>query len=356
MTSFLLLDKITLLIYYIKGKKMKGGALMDFKGKVILAPMAGITDYSFRKIARDYGADLCVSEMISAKAMHFKDEKTAILASIHSDDTPIGIQIFGHEPEIMAECAMQVSQNTYEYVKTTTLPSFIDINMGCPVKKIVNNNEGSALMKSPELCEKIISSCVKASSVPVTVKIRAGWDKSSINATEIAKIAEASGASAITIHGRTREQMYEPYADLEIIKRVKESVKIPVIGNGDIVNGISAKKMLEHTGVDSIMVGRGALGNPFVFEEIKAYLSGKSYTCPTILEKLAVARKHVRLMVRDKGEAVAICEARKHLAWYIKGLRGCTDIKVKINQAMTLDEIEQILTEYESRLVNGNEK
>lgn len=329
---------------------------MDFKGKIILAPMAGITDYSFRKVARANGADLCVSEMISAKAMYFKDEKTAVLASIYPDDTPIGIQIFGHEPDIMARCAMELSQNTYAHVKTSTLPSFIDINMGCPVKKIVNNGEGSALMKSPELCEKIISACVKASTLPVTVKIRAGWDKEHINATEIAKIAEASGARAITIHGRTREQMYEPYADLEIIKRVKESVKIPIVGNGDITNGASAKKMLDYTGVDSIMIGRGALGNPFIFDEIKAYLSKKSYTCPTISQKLSVAREHVRLMVEDKGEAVAICEARKHLAWYIKGLRGCTDIKVKINRATTLDEIEQILTEYENRLVTDNEK
>ena len=324
---------------------------MDFKNKIFLAPMAGITDFAFRTIAKRFGADVCVSEMISAKAVHFKDEKTAILAKITENEMPIGIQIFGHESDIMAECAEKMSNNTYDFVKSQTLPAFIDINMGCPVKKIVNNGEGSALMKNPRLCGEIVSECVKKSSLPVTVKIRAGWDKNNINAVEIAKIVEASGASAITVHGRTREQMYEPYADLEIIKKVKEAVKIPVIGNGDIVCGKSAKQMLDYTGVDSIMVGRGALGNPFIFEEIKAYLQGKSYTAPSILEKISIAREHVLLMVQDKGEAVAICEARKHLAWYIKGLRGCTEVKVAINKASTLKELDEILTEYQRTLI-----
>ena len=324
---------------------------MDFKNKIFLAPMAGITDFAFRTIAKRFGADVCVSEMISAKAVHFKDEKTAILAKITENEMPIGIQIFGHESDIMAECAEKMSNNTYDFVKSQTLPAFIDINMGCPVKKIVNNGEGSALMKNPRLCGEIVSECVKKSSLPVTVKIRAGWDKNNINAVEIAKIVEASGASAITVHGRTREQMYEPYADLEIIKKVKEAVKIPVIGNGDIVCGKSAKQMLDYTGVDSIMVGRGALGNPFIFEEIKAYLQEKPYTAPSILEKISIAREHVLLMVQDKGEAVAICEARKHLAWYIKGLRGCTEVKVAINKASTLKELDEILTEYQRTLI-----
>ncbi len=323
---------------------------MDFKNKIFLAPMAGITDYATRTLSRRYGADVCVSEMISAKAVHFKDEKTAELAKIRKNDAPIGIQIFGHEPEIMAECTTLISNSTYAYAKTELRPDFIDINMGCPVKKIVNNGEGSALMKSPALCGDIVRACVNATTLPVTVKIRAGWDKSTINATEIAKIAEANGASAITIHGRTRDQMYEPYADLEIIKAVKESVKIPVIGNGDIVDGKSAKRMLEYTGVDSIMVGRGALGNPFIFEEIKACLDEKSYTPPTISQKLAVAREHVAIMVQDKGEELAILEARKHLAWYIKGLRGCTDIKVAINKATTLNQIDEILTAFKNSL------
>lgn len=323
---------------------------MDFKNKLILAPMAGITDYSFRKIARRYGADFCVSEMISAKAVHFKDEKTAQLAHIHNDDTPISIQIFGHEPDIMAECAYLISTGTYAYVKSNLIPDTIDINMGCPVKKIVTSGDGSALMKSPDLCGEIIKKCVSVSKVPITVKIRAGWDKDSINADEIAKIAEANGASAITVHGRTREQMYEPYADYGIIAKVKKAVKIPVIGNGDIYSFEDAKRMLEQTEVDSIMVGRGALGNPFIFDEISTKLSGKIYTPPTIFEKLAVAREHVLSMIEEKGELIGVCEARKHLAWYIKGERSCTGVKVAINKASTYRELDDILTEFENTL------
>lgn len=326
---------------------------MDFKNKIILAPMAGITDYACRKIARDFGADYCVSEMISAKAVHYKDEKTATLAHIHENDTPIGIQIFGSEPDIMAECAYLVSRGIYEHAKSNTSPDIIDINMGCPVKKIVSNGEGSALLKNPKLCGEIVRKCVDASCVPVTVKIRAGWDKNTINATEIAKICEANGASAITIHGRTREQMYEPYADWKIIKDVKKAVNIPVIGNGDIFTATDAIRMYEETGVDSIMVGRGALGNPFIFEEIKCLLNKKSYTPPTVFEKLRIAREHVLLMIEDKGEQIAICESRKHLSWYIKGLRGCTDIKVAINKATTYSELDAILTDYENNLADS---
>lgn len=321
-----------------------------FNRKVILAPMAGITDYACRKIARQFGADYCVSEMISAKAVHFKDEKTATLAQIHSDDTPIGIQIFGSEPDVMAECAYLVSRGIYDHAKSNITPDAIDINMGCPVKKIVSNGEGSALLKNPTLCGQIVRKCVDASNVPVTVKIRAGWDKDSVNAVEIAKICEANGASAITIHGRTREQMYEPSADWSIIKSVKDAVKIPVIGNGDIYTASDAIRMLEQTGVDSIMIGRGALGNPFIFEEIKCLLDKKAYTPPTVFEKLSIAKEHILLMIEDKGEHIAICESRKHLAWYIKGLRGCTDVKVSINKATSFEEIDNILKDYENSL------
>ena len=323
---------------------------MDFNNKIILAPMAGITDYAFRTVAREQGADLCVSEMISAKAVHYKDEKTATLARIYENDTPLGIQIFGSDPDIMAECTELISNGTYAHAKSTLTPAYIDINMGCPVKKIVNNGEGSALLKSPTLCGEIVKACVNATDLPVTVKIRAGWDKNSINATEVAKICEANGASAITIHGRTREQMYEPYANWDIIRDVKNAVSIPVIGNGDIFSGADAVRMLDETGVNSIMVGRGALGNPFIFAEIKAHLEGKSYTPPTIFEKLQVAREQVALMIKDKGEEVAILEARKHLAWYIKGERSCTGVKVAINKASTLAELDAILNDFENSL------
>ena len=323
---------------------------MDFKNKIILAPMAGITDYAFREISRQYGADYCVSEMISAKAVHYKDEKTATLAHIRETDTPIGIQIFGSEPDIMAECAYLVSTASYTHAKSSIVPDVIDINMGCPVKKIVSNGEGSALLKNPRLCGEIVKKCVEASRVPVTVKIRAGFDKNSINAAEVAKICEANGASAIAIHGRTREQMYEPYADWDIIKAVKNSVSIPVIGNGDIFKAQDALRMLDYTGVDSVMIGRGALGNPFIFEEVKSLMSNKSYTPPTVAQKIATVKQQIELMISDKGEQIAICESRKHIAWYIKGLRGCTDIKVEVNKATTFDELNEILLSYQEEL------
>lgn len=326
---------------------------MDFKNKIILAPMAGVTDYSFRKIARLQGADLCVSEMVSAKAIYYNDKKTATLIYTKGDDTPYGIQIFGHEPEIMKNASYLLSRGLYNPEKIDTpsgilepLPSYIDINMGCPVKKIVNAGDGSALLKNPKLCKEIISACVEGSALPVTVKIRAGWDESSINCVEIAKIAEQSGASAICVHGRTREQMYEPHANWDYIKMVKSAVKIPVIANGDIFTGKDAERILDHTGADSLMVGRGALGNPFIFSEIRAIFDKKPYTPPTIFEKIEVARKQVCSMVSEKGERVAIAEARKHLSWYLKGEKGSASVRNLVNQATTLEEINNIIDNY----------
>ncbi|MBQ7761664.1 MAG: tRNA dihydrouridine synthase DusB [Clostridia bacterium] len=326
---------------------------MDFKNKIILAPMAGVTDYPFRKIARRFGADLTVSEMVSSRAMEFNDKKTATLIYTKKDDAPYGIQIFGHEPHAMAQSAYLLSRGLYNPENIDTpkgflepLPSYIDINMGCPVKKIVSAGDGSALMNNPQLVKEIITECVKASALPVTVKIRAGWSKSKINCVEIAKIAEGCGASAIAVHGRTKEQMYEPSADWSYIKSVKDAVSIPVIGNGDIFCSKDAIDMLNQTGADSVMVGRGAMGNPFIFEEIKCLLSGKSYTPPTIHQRVEVALEQVALMVEEKGERVAICEARKQIAWYLKGAVGSASARAQINSATTFEEIDRILNAF----------
>ena len=319
---------------------------MNFKNAIILAPMAGVTDYAFRKVARQFGATYCVSEMVSSKAIHFRDKKTATLAEIKDDDRPLGIQIFGSDPKVMAESAYLLSTATYEHRKNDNIPNVIDINMGCPVRKIVTAGDGSALLKNPTLCGEIVKEVVNASQVPVTVKIRAGWDFDSINCVEIAKIAEANGAAAICVHGRTREQMYEPSANWEYIKAVKEAVSIPVIGNGDIFSAADAIRMLEETGVDSLMIGRGAMGNPFIFDEIQHYFDKKTYTPPTIFEKIKVARCQLEYMIEEKGEGVAICEARKHFAWYLKGERGSAAVRDAINHASTLDELNKIIDSY----------
>ena len=316
---------------------------MDFKSKLMLAPMAGFTDRAFRDEAVRYGADIVISEMVSAKAMHYNDEKTAALAKRYEGDAVFGVQIFGHEPDIMANAAHALSYKEYIHKISDTPPDFIDINMGCPVKKIVTGGDGSALMKDPRLCEKIVRACVDASCVPVTVKIRAGWDADNISCTEVARAAEAGGASAIAIHARTREQMYEPYADWSYIRVVKDSVSIPVIGNGDIVCAADAVRMLDTTGCDSVMIGRGALGNPFIFDEIRHIINNKCYTPPTVSQRMDVAMHHIRMMCEDKGEQLAIREARKHLSHYTKGITGGAQARRMINLATSLDEIQDIL-------------
>ena len=303
-------------------------------GRVFLAPMAGVSDLAFRIIAREYGADMAVSEMVSAKALSFNDKKTFSLLNFEGEPSPRTAQLFGSSPEVLAEGGARVS----------AFADIIDLNMGCPAPKITGNGEGSALMKKPELVGEIVRSVCRASKVPVTVKIRAGYDKENINAVEIAKICEAGGAAAVTVHGRYAAQQYSGFADLDIIRRVKESVSIPVIGNGDIASPLSAQNMFDKTGCDGIMIGRGALGNPFVFREIKAFLDNGEIIPPaSVEEKINTALRHIKLLVQLKGEHIGILEARKHVSWYVKGIPGAAGIKNAANCAKTLDEMQNLL-------------
>jgi len=311
---------------------------IEIKYGVMLAPMAGVTDYAFRSLCKKCGAEYMVSEMISAKGMHYNDNKTKILAKITDFERPMGLQIFGSEPDILAEAALKLQDSEFR-------PEVIDINMGCPMKKIAGNGEGSALMTTPKLAGECIRAVVNAVHIPVTVKIRSGWNADSINAVEIARIAEAEGASAICVHGRTRAQMYMPPVDLNIIRQVKQSVSIPVIGNGGIDTAADAVKMFEVTGCDGIMIARGAMGNPWIFAEIIARLEGVVYTPPDINERLATAMEHVELLAYDKGDYIGVHEARKHLSWYIKGVPGASHARQRINTAVTVDDMRQIIND-----------
>lgn len=313
---------------------MKIGTV-TLQNNVFLAPMAGVTDLPFRLLCKQQGCGLVYTEMVSAKGLYYNDKRTERLLTVHEEEKPVAVQIFGSEPEIMAQIAQDA-------VKTGG--SIIDINMGCPTPKIVKNGEGSALMKKPELVAEIVKAVSQAVDVPVTVKMRKGWDENSVNAVEIAKIAEENGAKAVTVHGRTREEFYSGKADWEIIKNVKKSLSISVIGNGDITSPEDAKRMLEYTGCDGIMVGRAAQGNPWIFSRILRYLeTGELVPEPTVEEKISKALEHVRMLVEYKGEYVGIREARKHVAWYIKGMKNAAKIKNRINQIDTLAQLEQIL-------------
>lgn len=317
--------------------KIKLGDL-EMKRGVCLAPMAGYTDRAMRLVCHNYGAEYSVTEMVSAKAVVYGDKKTFSLARIMPDEGPVSVQIFGSEPEIMAQAAYTLS-NALDGLP----PVAIDINMGCPVNKIFSNGEGSALMKNPDLIYRITKAVSTAIKIPTTVKIRAGINKDCINAIECALAAEEGGASLLCIHGRTREQMYGGTADREIIKNVKSALHIPLIANGDILDGESALAMLRDTDADGIAIGRGAVGNPFIFSEILRAMEGREYTPPGINERVETALLQLRTAIEDKGERIAIPEARKQIALYLRSFHGAARIRAEINRALTYDEVEKAL-------------
>ncbi len=303
----------------------------------ILAPMAGVTDLPFRLLCREQGAGLLCMEMVSAKALQYNNKNTKALMTIHPQEHPVSLQFFGHEPDVISEQAKR-----YEHLPFQIL----DINMGCPVPKIVNNGEGSALMKNPKLVYEIVSQTVKAIEKPVTVKIRKGFDENHVNAVEIAKIIEEAGAKAVAVHGRTREQYYSGKADWDIIRQVKEAVSIPVIGNGDVTSGESALAMRAQTGCDGVMIGRGSQGNPWIFSELREYeKTGVMPPRPSAAEIRDTMLRHARLQIEFKGEYLGIREMRKHVAWYTKGMKGSAKLRDAINLVESYEELEELLFE-----------
>ena len=326
---------------------------LSFEHGLVAAPMAGISDRTFRRLCMAHGAEFSVSEMVCAKALVYEQKikktaaeyfKTGVLASVMKEDLPMAVQIFGSEPEFIEEATRLICTNSYKSCKSDALPSVIDINMGCPVHKIVSNGEGSALMKDPELAGRVAEAAIRgANGIPVTAKIRAGWDKSSVNAVEVAKVLESAGVSAITVHGRTRSMLYSGESDNGIIAEVKAAVKIPVIGNGDIVDGRSALRMIKDTNCDGIMIGRGSIGNPWIFDEVRAAIKGEEFTPPTKEEIIDTALLQVRSMIEEKGDFIGIAESKKHLFRYVKGFRGASDVRGRLNSALTYEEIENLL-------------
>lgn len=304
---------------------------VELRNNVILAPMAGVTDLPFRVLCKEQGAGLLCMEMVSAKAIYYGSKNTEELMKISPAEMPVSLQLFGSDADVMADMAKKIEEKPF---------AVLDINMGCPVPKVVNNGEGSALMKNPKLAEEIITKMVKAVKKPVTVKIRKGFDEAHLNAVEMAKIAEASGAAAVAVHGRTREQYYAGNADWDCIRAVKEAVKIPVIGNGDVTDALSAERLLKETGCDGVMVGRAAQGNPFIFREITEYLeTGIIPPKPTPAEVRATIERHARMQMEEKGEYTGVREMRKHLSWYTVGYPNSAKYRQMINSMETMEEL-----------------
>ncbi|MDP4119793.1 MAG: tRNA dihydrouridine synthase DusB [Bacillota bacterium] len=312
-------------------------------GYCALAPMAGVADRAFRELCASFGAAYVVSEMVSAKGIAYNSERSKELMVIGENERPAGIQLFGDDPAVVVAGA--------EFALTRN-PDILDINMGCPAPKIAGGGSGAALMKNPKLCGEIVKAVKKISTVPVTVKIRKGWDAQSVNAVEVAKICEENGADAITVHGRTREQMYAPSADLEIIAKVKEAVNIPVIGNGDVDSPQAAAKMFDETNCDLIMVGRAAMGNPWLFMAINSYLSnGITIPPPSEAEKLSVMLRHIETLCCYKGERIAMKEARKHVGWYLKGFHGAAEFRREACALNTFDDLKSLIINIQNKII-----
>ena len=311
---------------------------LTIEGYAALAPMAGVTDQPYRTLCRRHGAAYVVTEMISSRALQFQDKKSIRLMTLAENEHPAAIQIFGDDPAVMAEAAKKAAAFS---------PEMIDINMGCPAPKIANSGSGSALMKSPALCGEIVRAVKNAVDLPVTVKIRKGWSRDSVNAVEVAQICEENGADAICVHGRTRDEMYTPPADWDIIRQVKESVSVPVIGNGDVYSTQDAARMLETTRCDLVMIGRGALGNPWIFSQINAYLQNSCTLLPPpgLSTRMLTLLQHIRALCDYKGEYIGMREARKHVGWYVKGLRGAAEFRRRGGYLETYDQLVALVGE-----------